>query len=194
MARVDADGKLSGVPWSERRSSSESVVLGRAVRQLAAEMERLAGFGAHVAVVDTPPRAWVDADNAALVAESSPTSYWCPAGPRSDVEDRRLLYSAYRRAAAAPVVVLSGCVNRGQDTDQAADVGKRPPPPVCPGSSSSRRAGCRSPTTPTVYVRRESSKRWPVARRRYGPSRVSRSAFGYFVDRWSARSDPDSGG
>ena len=48
---VDADPQLSAVRWSERRSSSEPVVLGRAVSQLAAEMERIAGFGADVAIV-----------------------------------------------------------------------------------------------------------------------------------------------
>ena len=69
MVLVDADPQLSAVRWSERRSSSEPVVLGRAVSQLAAEeLERIAGFGADVAIVDTPPRAWVGADNAALVA------------------------------------------------------------------------------------------------------------------------------
>ena len=65
---LDADPQLSAVRWSERRSSSEPAVLGRAVSLIPEELKRIAGLGAHLAIVDTPPRAWVGADNAALVA------------------------------------------------------------------------------------------------------------------------------
>ena len=65
---ADLDPQLTAVNWSQRRSSPEPVVLACSVSRVGAELERVAGLGADVAIIDTPPRAWVGADNAALAA------------------------------------------------------------------------------------------------------------------------------
>ena len=46
VAVIDLDPQLTAVNWSQRRSLPEPVILGRAVSQLGAELERLAGAGA----------------------------------------------------------------------------------------------------------------------------------------------------
>ena len=70
VAVVDLDPQLTAVNWGQRRSSPEPAVLGRAVSQVGAELERLAGFGCDVALIDTPPR-WAGADAAARQAASA---------------------------------------------------------------------------------------------------------------------------
>ena len=138
---VDADPQLSAVRWSERRSSSEPVVLGRAVSQLAAEMERIAGFGADVVIVDTPPRAWVGADNAALVAAKLADVVLVPCRPSIlDIESTAVSVQRLQAATAAPVVVvLNGCAHRGREADQAAEALGGPRRAGVPGPDRSAR-------------------------------------------------------
>ena len=137
---VDADPQLSAVRWSERRSSSEPVVLGRAVSQLAAEMERIAGFGADVAIVDTPPRAWVGADNAALVAAKLADVVLVPCRPSIlDIESTAVSVQRLQAATAAPVVVvLNGCAHRGREADEAAEALGGLGAQVCPARIGQR--------------------------------------------------------
>ena len=143
---VDADPQLSAVRWSERRSSSEPVVLGRAVSQLAAEMERIAGFGADVAIVDTPPRAWVGADNAALVAAKLADVVLVPCRPSIlDIESTAVSVQRLQAATAAPVVVvLNGCAHRGREADEAAEALGGLGAQVCPARIGQRVAFARS--------------------------------------------------
>ena len=143
---VDADPQLSAVRWSERRSSSEPVVLGRAVSQLAAEMERIAGFGADVAIVDTPPRAWVGADNAALVAATLADVVLVPCRPSIlDIESTAVSVQRLQAATAAPVVVvLNGCAHRGREADEAAEALGGLGAQVCPARIGQRVAFARS--------------------------------------------------
>ena len=143
---VDADPQLSAVRWSERRSSSEPVVLGRAVSQLAAEMERIAGFGADVAIVDTPPRAWVGADNAALVAATLADVVLVPCRPSIfDIESTAISVQRLQAATAAPVVVvLNGCAHRGREADEAAEALGGLGAQVCPARIGQRVAFARS--------------------------------------------------
>ena len=70
VAVVDLDPQLTAVNWSQRRSSRDPVVavMACSVSRVGAELERVAGLGADVVYLDTPPRAWVGADNAALAA------------------------------------------------------------------------------------------------------------------------------
>ena len=143
---LDADPQLSAVRWSERRSSSEPVVLGRAVSQLAAEMERIAGFGADVAIVDTPPRAWVGADNAALVAAKLADVVLVPCRPSIfDIESTAVSVQRLQAATAAPVVVvLNGCAHRGREADEAAEALGGLGAQVCPARIGQRVAFARS--------------------------------------------------
>ena len=143
---VDADPQLSAVRWSERRSSSEPVVLGRAVSQLAAEMERIAGFGADVAIVDTPPRAWIGADNAALVAATLADVVLVPCRPSIlDIESTAVSVQRLQAATAAPVVVvLNGCAHRGREADEAAEALGGLGAQVCPARIGQRVAFARS--------------------------------------------------
>ena len=143
---VDADPQLSAVRWSERRSSSEPVVLGRAVSQLAAEMERIAGFGADVAIVDTPPRAWVGADNAALVAAKLADVVLVPCRPSIlDIESTAVSVQRLQAATAAPVVVvLNGCAHRGREADEAAEALGSLGAQVCPARIGQRVVFARS--------------------------------------------------
>ena len=143
---VDADPQLSAVRWSERRSSSEPVVLGRAVSQLAAEMERIAGFGADVAIVDTPPRAWVGADNAALVAAKLADVVLVPCRPSIlDIESTAVSVQRLQAATAAPVVVvLNGCAHRGREADEAAEALGGLGAQVCPARIGQRVLFARS--------------------------------------------------
>ena len=143
---LDADPQLSAVRWSERRSSSEPVVLGRAVSQLAAEMERIAGFGADVAIVDTPPRAWVGADNAALVAAKLADVVLVPCRPSIlDIESTAVSVQRLQAATAAPVVVvLNGCAHRGREADEAAEVLGGLGAQVCPARIGQRVLFARS--------------------------------------------------
>ena len=143
---LDADPQLSAVRWSERRSSSEPVVLGRAVSQLAAEMERIAGFGADVAIVDTPPRAWVGADNAALVAAKLADVVLVPCRPSIlDIESTAVSVQRLQAATAAPVVVvLNGCAHRGREADEAAEALGGLGAQVCPARIGQRVLFARS--------------------------------------------------
>ena len=143
---LDADPQLSAVRWSERRSSSEPVVLGRAVSQLAAEMERIAGFGADVAIVDTPPRAWVGADNAALVAAKLADVVLVPCRLSIlDIESTAVSVQRLQAATAAPVVVvLNGCAHRGREADEAAEALGGLGAQVCPARIGQRVAFARS--------------------------------------------------
>ena len=143
---LDADPQLSAVRWSERRSSPGPVVLGRAVSQLAAEMERIAGFGADVAIVDTPPRAWVGADNAALVAAKLADVVLVPCRPSIfDIESTAVSVQRLQAATAAPVVVvLNGCAHRGREADEAAEALGGLGAQVCPARIGQRVAFARS--------------------------------------------------
>ena len=143
---VDADPQLSAVRWSERRSSSEPVVLGRAVSQIEAEMERIAGFGADVAIVDTPPRAWVGADNAALVAAKLADVVLVPCRPSIlDIESTAVSVQRLQAATAAQVVVvLNGCAHRGREADEAAEALGGLGAQVCPARIGQRVAFARS--------------------------------------------------
>ena len=143
---VDADPQLSAVRWSERRSSSEPMVIGRAVSQLAAEMERIAGFGADVVIVDTPPRAWVGADNAAITAAKLADVVLVPCRPSIfDIESTAVSVQRLQAATAAPVVVvLNGCAHRGREADEAAEALGGLGAQVCPARIGQRVAFARS--------------------------------------------------
>ena len=155
---VDADPQLSAVRWSERRSSSEPVVLGRAVSQLAAEMERIAGFGADVAIVDTPPRAWVGADNAALVAAKLADVVLVPCRPSIlDIESTAVSVQRLQAATAAPVVVvLNGCAHRGREADEAAEALGGLGAQVCPARIGQRVAYSPGPCWTAAPPRKSS--------------------------------------
>ena len=143
---VDADPQLSAVRWSERRTSSAPGVLGRAVSQLAAELDRIAGFGADVAIVDTPPRAWVGADNAALVAAKLADVVLVPCRPSIlDIESTAVSVQRLQAATAAPVVVvLNGCAHRGREADEAAEALGGLGAQVCPARIGQRVLFARS--------------------------------------------------
>ena len=143
---VDADPQLSAVRWSERRSSSEPMVIGRAVSQLAAEMEGIADYGADVVIVDTPPRAWVGADNAALTAAKLADVVLVPCRPSIlDIESTAVSVQRLQAATAAPVVVvLNGCAHRGREADEAAEALGGLGAQVCPARIGQRVAFARS--------------------------------------------------
>ena len=102
MAVVDLDPQLTAVNWSQRRSSRDPVV-----SRLGAELERVAGRGADVVLIDTPPRAWVGADNAALAAARVADLVLLPCRPSVlDVEAVADTAARVRAVTAAPVVVL----------------------------------------------------------------------------------------
>ena len=143
---VDADPQLSAVRWGERRSSSVPVVLGCAVSLIAEELERIAGLDADVAIVDTPPRAWVGADNAALVAAKLADVVLVPCRPSIlDIESTAVSVQRLQAATAAPVVVvLNGCASRGQEADQAAEALAGLGAQVCPARIGQRVAFARA--------------------------------------------------
>ena len=143
---LDADPQLSAVRWSERRSSSEPAVLGRAVSLIPEELKRIAGLGAHLAIVDTPPRAWVGADNAALVAAKLADVVLVPCRPSIlDIESTAVSVQRLQAATAAPVVVvLNGCAHRGREADEAAEALGGLGAQVCPARIGQRVAFARS--------------------------------------------------
>ena len=120
VAVVDLDPQLTAVNWSQRRSAPEPLVLGRAVSQVDAELERLAGAGCDVALIDTPPR-WAGADTAARQAARFADLLVVPVRPTIvDLEATVATIDRLRSVTAAPVVaVLNGCAARGSDADDA---------------------------------------------------------------------------
>ena len=146
VAVIDTDPQMSAVRWSERRNSPAPVVLGRAVSQIAAELEQVDRAGAHVVFVDTPPRAWVGADNAALAAAKLADVVLVPCRPSIlDVESTAVSVERLRAATAAQVVVvLNGCAHRGQEADQAAEALAELGAQVCPVRIGQRVAFARS--------------------------------------------------
>ena len=136
VAVVDLDPQLTAVNWSQRRSSRDPVVavLACSVSRVGAELERVAGLGANVAIIDTPPRAWVGADNAALAAAKLADLVLLPARP-AIVDLEATITTAQRIGAvtAAPVVVvLNACPSRGRDADEAAEALAGQRIEVCP--------------------------------------------------------------
>ena len=123
VAVVDLDPQLTAVNWSQRRSSRDPVVavLACAVSQVGAELERVAGLGADVVLIDTPPRAWVGADNAALAAAKLSDLVLLPCRPSIlDLEATVTTMQRLQAVTAAPVVVVLNQVPaRGRDADEA---------------------------------------------------------------------------
>ena len=120
VAVIDLDPQLTAVNWSQRRSSPEPVVLGRAVSQLGAELERVAGLGADVVLIDTPPR-WAGADTAARQAARVADLLVVPVRPTIvDLEATVATLERIQTITAARVVaVLNGCDARSRDADDA---------------------------------------------------------------------------
>ena len=146
VAVVDLDPQLTAVNWSQRRSSPDPVVLACSVSQVGAELERVAGLGADVAIIDTPPRAWVGADNAALAAAKLADLLLLPARP-AIVDLEATITTAQRIGAvtAAPVVVvLNACPARGRDADEAAEALAGQAIEVCPARIGQRVVFARS--------------------------------------------------
>ena len=123
VAVVDLDPQLTAVNWSQRRSSRDPVVavLACSVSRVGAELERVAGLGADVVIIDTPPRAWVGADNAALAAAKLADLVLLPCRPSVlDLEATVTTHSRLQAVTAAPVVVVLNQVPaRGRDADEA---------------------------------------------------------------------------
>ena len=125
VAVVDLDPQLTAVNWSQRRSSQDPVVavMACSVSRVGAELERVAGLGADVVYLDTPPRAWVGADNAALAAARVADLVLLPCRPSIlDLEATVTTMQRLQAVTAAPVVVvLNACPARGRDADEAAE-------------------------------------------------------------------------
>ena len=106
--------------WGDRRAAALPVVLTVPPSRLAAELQRCADAGTHLAIIDTPPRA--GSDNAAQVAARTADLVPLPCRPSVlDVEAVADTAARVRAVTVAPVVaVLNGCAPRGQDADQVA--------------------------------------------------------------------------
>ena len=136
VAVVDLDPQLTAVNWSQRRSSQDPVVavLACAVSRVGAELERVAGLGADVAIIDTPPRAWVGADNAALAAAKLADLVLLPCRPSIlDLEATVTTMRRLQAITAAPVVVILNQIPaRGRDADDAEEALSGQRIEVCP--------------------------------------------------------------
>ena len=145
VAVVDLDPQLTAVNWSHRRSSPEPAVLGRAVSQLGAELERLASLGADVVLIDTPPR-WAGADTAARQAARVADLLVVPVRPTIvDLEATVATLERLRSITAAPMVaVLNGCAARSRDADDAEQALVDRGVQVCPARIGQRVAFARS--------------------------------------------------
>ena len=123
VAVVDLDPQLTAANWSQRRSSQDPVVavMACSVSRVGAELERVAGLGADVVYLDTPPRAWVGADNAALAAAKLADLVLLPCRPSIlDLEATITTMQRLQAVTAAPVVVVLNQVPaRGRDADEA---------------------------------------------------------------------------
>ena len=141
VAVLDLDPQGTAAGWGERRGSSAPVVLATAPSRLGAEQERVAGAGADVLYLDTPPR-WAGADTAARVAASAADLMVVPMRPSFvDLEATVATLERIQAVTAARVVaVLNGCATRGSDADDAeqalADRGVE----VCPVRDRSARS------------------------------------------------------
>ena len=133
---VDLDPQLTAVNWNQRRSSRDPVVavLACSVSRVGAELERVAGLGADVVYLDTPPRAWVGADNAALAAAKLADLVLLPCRPSIlDLEATVTTMQRLQAVTAAPVVVaLNQVPARGRDADEAAEALTGQRVEVCP--------------------------------------------------------------
>ena len=120
VAVLDLDPQGTAAGWGERRGSSAPVVLATAPSRLDAERERVAGAGADVVYLDTPPR-WAGADTAARVAASAADLMVVPLRPSFvDLEATVATLERIQAVTAARVVaVLNGCATRGSDADDA---------------------------------------------------------------------------
>ena len=120
VAVLDLDPQGTAAGWGERRGSSAPVVLATAPSRLDAERERVAGAGADVVYLDTPPR-WAGADTAARVAASAADLMVVPLRPSFvDLEATVATLERIQTITAARVVaVLNGCAARGSDADDA---------------------------------------------------------------------------
>ena len=120
VAVLDLDPQGTAAGWGERRGSSAPVVLATAPSRLDAERERVAGAGADVVYLDTPPR-WAGADTAARVAASAADLMVVPLRPSFvDLEATVATLERIQAVTAARVVaVLNGCAARGSDADDA---------------------------------------------------------------------------
>ena len=120
VAVLDLDPQGTSAGWGERRGSPAPVVLATAPSRLRAERERVAGAGADVVYLDTPPR-WAGADTAARVAASDADLLVVPVRPSFvDLEATVATLERIQAITAARVVaVLNGCAARGSDADDA---------------------------------------------------------------------------
>ena len=104
-----------------------------------AELERLAGLGCDVAIIDTPPR-WAGADTAARQAARLADLLVVPLRPTIvDLEATVATIERLRSVTAALVVaVLNGCAARGRDADEAAEALTDRGVEVCPARIGQR--------------------------------------------------------
>ena len=118
VAVLDLDPQGTAAGWGERRGSSAPLVLATAPSRLGAE--RVAGAGADVVYLDTPPR-WSGADTAARVAASAADLMVVPVRPSFvDLEATVATLERIQAVTAARVVaVLNGCAGRGNDAADA---------------------------------------------------------------------------
>ena len=120
VALLDVDPQRSAARWGERRAAALPVVLTSPPSRLAAELQRCADAGTHLAIIDTPPRA--GSGNAAQVAAKLADLVVMPCRPSVlDVEAAADTGAQVRAITSAPVVaLLTACAPRGQDADQVA--------------------------------------------------------------------------
>ena len=144
VAVLDLDPQQSAARWGDRRADPEPVVFAVAPSRLRQELARIAGAGAGVAYLDTPPR--TGSDNAAQVAARAADLVLLPCRPAIlDLEAFAASVESIRSATAAPVVaVLNGCAHRGQEADQAAEALAGLGVQVCPVRIGQRVAFARS--------------------------------------------------
>ena len=143
---VDCDPQATCARWAQRRAADVPVVVQAAPSGINAQIERAAGAGAGLVVIDTPPRAWVGADQAARTAASVADLVLVPARPSiADLESTA--DTLERIAGVAPgrvLVVLTACPARGRDPADAAAVLAGRGADVCPVRLVSRVAYARA--------------------------------------------------
>ena len=120
VALIDTDPQQSAARWGDRRAAPLPVVLTVPPSRLAAELQRCAEAGTHLAIVDTAPRA--GSDNGAQVAAKQADLVLIPVRSSVlDVEAAADTAARVRAVTAAPVLaLLTACAPRGQDADQVA--------------------------------------------------------------------------
>ena len=120
VAVLDLDPQQTAARWGERREAPAPAVSAVAPSRLGGELGRIAGAGADMVFLDTPPR-WTGADTAAR--EAARVAHLVVVPVRPTVADLEATVETLGRmgtvTAARVVVVLNGCLSRGHDADEA---------------------------------------------------------------------------